>query len=79
MALRRELRVIRQRGWGTQNEELALGLRSIAAPITDKERNAVGAVNIAVQASRWDLAKMEAQLLAPLLAACQSVSAGLSR
>jgi IclR family transcriptional regulator, pca regulon regulatory protein len=50
-ALLAELERIRASGIAVNNEELAYGLRSIAAPITSPSGNAVAAINLAVHRS----------------------------
>jgi IclR family transcriptional regulator, pca regulon regulatory protein len=45
--LRAELELVRERGWAVVDQELAIGLRSVAAPV----RNASGAVVAAINAS----------------------------
>jgi IclR family pca regulon transcriptional regulator len=50
-ALLAELERIRASGIAVNNEELAYGLRSIAAPITSQSGNSVAAINLAVHRS----------------------------
>lgn len=44
---------IREQGYAIQDEEVAAGLRSIAAPITDTDGRVVAGVNIAVASNRF--------------------------
>ncbi|MCX2746816.1 IclR family transcriptional regulator [Arthrobacter sp. MI7-26] len=44
---------IREQGYAIQDEEVAAGLRSIAAPIVDADGRVVAGVNIAVASSRF--------------------------
>ena len=74
--LRRQLTEIRDRGWALQDEEVAHGLRSIAAPIFDHSGIAASA-NLVVQASRWTRDELVEQFLGPLLATTRQVSARL--
>jgi IclR family pca regulon transcriptional regulator len=50
-ALLKELVKVREEGLAVNNEELAYGLRSIAAPIRDRSGEAVAAINLAVHGS----------------------------
>jgi IclR family pca regulon transcriptional regulator len=75
--LRHQLRESRERGWALQDEEVAHGLRSISAPVLDRSGNAVAAVNLAVQASRWTRDELVERFLPPLLAAATETSRGL--
>ena len=52
-ALITALRRVRQLGYAVNDEELAPGLRSIAAPIRDAGGDVVAAVNVAVHLSVW--------------------------
>jgi IclR family transcriptional regulator, pca regulon regulatory protein len=51
MAFREELRKIRAAGIAVNDEELAYGLRSIAAPISNRSGEVVAALNLAVHRS----------------------------
>jgi IclR family pca regulon transcriptional regulator len=50
-ALRKDLARVRERGLAINDEELAYGLRSIAAPVRSPGRGAAAAINIAVHRS----------------------------
>lgn len=53
--LREDLETVRKRGFSLNNQELEVGLRSVAAPIRDESGTVIAAVNIAVPASRVTL------------------------
>ena len=76
--LREELRVIRDQGWATQDEELAYGLRSVAGPVTGPDARVVAGVNLAVQARDWSTQRIIRELKPAVLAACAEISALLS-
>jgi IclR family pca regulon transcriptional regulator len=76
--LRSELRVIRDQGWGMQDEELAYGLRSVAGPITGPDGRVVAGVNLAVQARDWSTQRIIRELKPAVLAVCAEISALLS-
>jgi IclR family transcriptional regulator, pca regulon regulatory protein len=50
-ALAAELELVRERGVGVNNEELAYGLRSIAVPVRGQRDEVVAAINLAVHRS----------------------------
>lgn len=54
-ALRENLDTVRKRGFSLNNQELEVGLRSVAAPVRDDSGTVIAAVNIAVPASRVTL------------------------
>lgn len=60
-------------GFALVDEELEIGLRSIAVPIRDRSRAIVGAINVSTQASRFTPAGMESEILPRLRAAAQSI------
>ena len=67
---RRELRgLIRQaaaQGFAVVDEELEIGLRSIAVPIRDRSGRIVAAINVSTQSGRFTVAAMRREIL-PLL------------
>jgi IclR family pca regulon transcriptional regulator len=76
--LRDELRTIRDQGWAMQDEELAYGLRSVAAPITAPDGHVLAGVNLAVQAQDWSTQRIIRELRPAVLATCAEISALLS-
>jgi IclR family pca regulon transcriptional regulator len=77
-ALRRELAKVRRQGWALVDQELEAGLRSIAAPIHDRDGNTVAAINVSAQAARTDVADVHSTLLPPLLATARAVERDLA-
>jgi len=71
--LHRRLSEVRKREWAFQDEEVAHGLRSVAAPVRDAT-SVVAAADLAVQASRWTLESLIENFLPPLLEAVQDIS-----
>ncbi len=69
-ALERELRAVRDQGYAVVDEEVELGLRTIAVPIRNTAGVVVAALNVAVHASRIAAEDMP-QALLPLLAPAQ--------
>jgi IclR family pca regulon transcriptional regulator len=76
-ALRRELAGVRRRGWSLVDEELEPGLRSIAAPIADRQ-GVVAAVGIAADTQRISLDELRRTLLPVLRAAAQRIESDLA-
>jgi IclR family pca regulon transcriptional regulator len=72
--LERRLAVVRRCGISIQDEEVASGLRSIAAPVYDTDHRVVAGVNIAVSASRHSVADLKSKLSGPLLEASRNIS-----
>ncbi|MDB5369065.1 MAG: transcriptional regulator, IclR family, partial [Roseomonas sp.] len=61
------LRIVRARGFATDDEEIALGTRCVGAPVLDGEGRVLGAVSIAGPAWRMTVERLE--LLGPEVAA----------
>jgi len=68
--LEHELQVVRDNGYAVVDEEVELGLRTIAVPIRNTRGVVVAALNVAVHASRIAVEDMP-ELLLPLLAPAQ--------
>lgn len=52
-ALLDALRVIRRRGYGTDDEEFAVGLRCVAMPIRDRDGVVTAAMSVSMPTPRW--------------------------
>jgi IclR family pca regulon transcriptional regulator len=72
--LRGELRTVREQGWAMQDEELAYGLRSVAAPIIGPDGRVLAGVNLAVQARDWSSQRIVHELRPAVLATCAEIS-----
>jgi IclR family pca regulon transcriptional regulator len=72
------LEQVRKQGWALVDQELEVGLRSLAVPIFDFDGCAVAALNIATHASRWTVSALQKDALPVLRQAAQAVSALLS-
>ena len=64
--LRSLLDQVRAQGYALVDEELELGLRSIAVPITDKSRRVIAALNLSTQANRTSKEQVINSMLPPL-------------
>ncbi len=64
--LRREFERVRERGFALVDQELELGLRSVAVPVRTASGTVVAAINASTQAARVTCPEMEARFLPPL-------------
>jgi len=64
--LMNELDRIQRQGYAINDQELAAGIRSVAAPIRGSERNVIAAINISVPSARASRQKMK-EILAPMV------------
>lgn len=71
------LEEVRKNDFAINNEELTLGLRSVAAPVRNREGHVAGAVNIAVSSSLYSLQRLKQGLISPLRKTTQAISAAL--
>jgi IclR family pca regulon transcriptional regulator len=60
-------------GFAIVDEELELGLRSIAVPINDRAGQTVAAINVSTQSARFTVAEMREKILPVLLGAKQRI------
>ncbi len=75
--LQRDLERIRRAGYGMTDEELELGVRSIAAPIRDAMGQVIAAVNVSTLRAKVDLDELRTHLLPELLRTATRISAAL--
>ena len=78
-ALKRELERVRERGFALVDQELELGLRSIAVPVRTTVGGVVAALNVSAQAARVTCPEMEMQFLPHLRRAAEEARALLLR
>jgi IclR family pca regulon transcriptional regulator len=71
-ALRAEIDATRERGWATVDQELELGLRSVAAPVCRGGR-VVAAINVSTSAGSTPLERIEAEFAPALLATARAI------
>src|SRR4029077_15923633 len=76
--LRQEIDNVRANGWALMDQELELGLRSIAAPLRGDGRP-IAALNVAVAAPPVALDQLRGAILPELLSAAGRISAALDR
>lgn len=73
--LREELSAIRRNGWAMQDEELAFGLRSVAAPVRDASGRVIAGLNIAVQSRDWSTQRIVRELRPQAMRTARQISA----
>lgn len=73
------LREVRARGWALTDEQLAPGIRSVAAPLRDGTGRVVAAMNVNAHALETSVETLTEVYLPLLLAACSEVSADFAR
>ncbi|MDG4829065.1 IclR family transcriptional regulator C-terminal domain-containing protein [Solwaraspora sp. WMMD1047] len=69
------LREVRARGWALTDEQLAPGIRSVAAPVRDGEGRVIAAMNVTVHAAETSVEYLTEHHLPPLLRTAAEVSA----
>ena len=72
--VRKALAAAHAEGYAVVDQELELGLRSIAVPVRDLSGRVVAAMNISTQASRVPAAELSRRFLPELTAAAQELS-----
>lgn len=66
---------VRRRGYAIADQQMELGLRSIAAPVRDGRGDVVAAIEVAVQSATTGLRAVRTEILPPLLEAAAELSA----
>lgn len=75
--LRRLLKAVRESGHALLDQELEVGLRSIAVPVRDARGNVVAAMNVSTHAARVSLDEMHGRFLPILSEGARSLGAVL--
>lgn len=70
---------VRDQGWAMVDQELELGLRSIAAPLYRGDGRALAALNVSAAAPRVSREELRASFLPLLQATAESISTALAR
>ncbi|MFD1659550.1 IclR family transcriptional regulator C-terminal domain-containing protein [Streptomyces caeni] len=69
------LRDVRAKGWAVTDQDLALGIRSVAAPVRDGDGNVVAAVNVNAHAAETTVETLVEHHLPLLLRTASAISA----
>jgi len=75
--LRKELRKVKAHGFATNNEELSIGLRSVAAPVRNYTGEVIAAVNIAVPSIRVSQRRLKTILAKKVMKTANQISSTL--
>ncbi|QNP75564.1 helix-turn-helix domain-containing protein [Streptomyces roseirectus] len=73
------LREVRARGWALADEDLALGIRSVAVPLRDGEGRVIAAINVNAHAAETSLDDLRDRHLPALLQTAGDISADFAR
>jgi len=77
--LKAALHAVRRDGYCVVDQELEIGLRSIAVAVLDRDGHSVAAINVGTQSSRVPVSEMESRFLPPLRAAAHELALLLAR
>ena len=77
-ALRDILDQVRADGYAAVDQELELGVRSVAVPVRARSENTLAALNVSGHAARVSMRDMRRNFLPPLQAAASAITAALS-
>jgi IclR family pca regulon transcriptional regulator len=73
------LKQVRAQGWALVDQELEMGLRSVAAPLRDSSGRAVAAMNISTQVARTPVEQIHEDLVPELVATAAQISEALAK
>ena len=77
-ALLADLEMVRTRGYAVNDEELSVGLRSVAAPVLDAQGWSMAALNIAVSTTRMSREELESRLAPLVMRTARDIEAAMS-
>lgn len=77
--LRAQLRTVREQGWCLLDQELEIGLRSVAAPLRDGRGRVFAAVNVSTATARVTLDRLRRFHLAALLLTVEAIERDVAR
>jgi len=75
--LTKALAEVRALGWAIADEETEHGVRSVAAPIVDRDGSVLAALNVAGHATRVSLAQLQEEYLPVVVRAARGISQAL--
>ena len=76
-ALLNEVALARQRGYAVSDEELAVGLRAVAAPIRDASQKAVAAINVSGSVTTISRERLKTEIAPAVVKAAAQISLAL--
>jgi IclR family transcriptional regulator, pca regulon regulatory protein len=69
---------VREQGWAMVDQQLAIGVRSVAAPLRDNAGRTLAAVNVCVHAAEHDMKELRGSFLPQLLDTAAAINAELA-
>ena len=73
-----QLQLVRQKGWALVDQELEIGVRSLAAPLRDASGSAIAAMNVSTHVGRTSLEELNAEFLPRLLETASNISRAIA-
>ena len=73
------LKQVRVQGWALVDQELEMGLRSVAAPLRDSSGRAVAAMNVSTQVARTPVDELHERFVPDLLTTAAQISEALAK
>jgi IclR family transcriptional regulator, pca regulon regulatory protein len=73
------LKQVRAQGWALVDQELEMGLRSVAAPLRDSSGRAVAAMNVSTQVARTPLDELHERFVPELVITAGQISEALAK
>jgi len=78
-ALRAEVDVVRSQGYALVDQELEVGIRSVAAPLRDRRGRTLAAINVGTHAARVTLKELRTAILPELVSTARSIESQLAK
>jgi IclR family transcriptional regulator, pca regulon regulatory protein len=78
-ALRTEIEAVRSQGYSLVDQELELGIRSVAAPLRDRRGRTLAAVNVGTHAARVTLKELRTVILPQLVTTARDIESQLAK
>jgi IclR family transcriptional regulator, pca regulon regulatory protein len=78
-ALRTEIYAVRSQGYALIDQELEVGIRSVAAPLRDRRGRTLAAINVGTHAARVTLKELRGVILPALLATATGIETQLAK
>jgi IclR family pca regulon transcriptional regulator len=78
-ALRSEVDAVRNQGYALVDQELEVGIRSVAAPLRDRRGRTLAAINVGTHAARVTLKELRSVILPELINTARSIESQLAK
>ena len=77
--LRSEVDAVRNQGYALVDQELEVGIRSVAAPLRDRRGRTLAAINVGTHAARVTLKELRSVILPELISTARSIESQLAK